>query len=876
MALPTGMVAFLMSDIEGSTRLISLVGDAFGTLLDDHHALMRQAVEGRDGVVVSAEGDSVFAVFPSARLAIEAAIGAQRALSTHSWPGTAQVRVRIGIHAGEAVFRSGTYTGLDVHRTARIMDAAWGGQILVSDAVRALTPETLQDGVALRDLGLHQLRDMPARERLHQVVAPGLLPEFPALRLEEGMAASTLPAPLDRLIGREDEVAAVSALLAEHRLVTLTGPGGSGKTRLSIEVARHAHDEFPAGAWFVAVEAVRNPRLVIPTVAQALGVPEQGGRAIGDVLAERLRDRRALIVLDNLEQVIEAAPDIARLLGQTTSVAILATSRERLAVAGEQSFQVLPLSLPADGAQVSAADVQGAAAIQLFVDRARAVLARFELTDANAATIAAICQRLDGLPLAIELAAARVNVLGLEELLERLNRSLSVLAAARRDLPNRQRTLRAAIGWSHDLLSEAEQKLFRRCAVFVGGMDIEALEAVADADRSLGSPVVDLVGALADRSLVRSFHERATGTSRLSMLETIREFATEQLEAAGESAELQAGHAAHYASVAEAAAGVMVDPRRDEILDRLDGDLGNLRTAIAWSLASGETVIGLRLAAALNDFWHLRNHITEGVRVLEELVTASAADGDASLRARATLVAGSLLTWLGDPERSLALSLEGTAMAERLRDKQNVAFGKSAVGWSMFYTHADGAFDVFVEGAEAARQAGEVALEMECLMGQAWTHLLLGRPEAASARANDVIGIADRIGVPYIAAFAEVTLGIVAGESGDRPAALRHYRAALRLAHGSGGHVGTSLALEAVGWAAVEDGRPELGVRLAAAAERLREEIRGNVSLAELRREPPLARARRLMPEEAFEAARQQGRALTVDEAVALALEEAG
>ena len=525
-SLPTGTVAFFMSDIEGSTRLISAVGDAFPRLLDEHHSLMDAAIDAEGGTVVSTEGDSFFAVFSSARQAVAAAIHAQGEMAGHGWPMGAQVRVRIGIHAAEAMLGGKDYTGLELHRTARIMAAAWGGQIIISEAARVLSGADLPEGVTLRDLGVHRLRDIPQPERLYQLTPRGHELDFPTPRTMTITTPTNLPASMTRFIGRARELDEVRALMRSQRLLTLTGPGGSGKTRLSIETARTLLDEFPDGVWFVALEAVRDPKLVIPTISQTLGSREQAGRAVSDVLASRLTDERTLLVLDNLEQVVESAGDIAELLQATTSLAIVASSREPLSIAGEQVYLVPPLPLPEALAHPRAADVRESGSIELFVERARATRSDFHLTDENASAIAAICRRLDGLPLAIELAAARINVLAPDQILSRLEHRLTLLASSRRDLPDRQRTLRGAIDWSHDLLSGPERVLFRRCSVFTGGMDLEAIEALVDPEYEAGADVLALTTTLVDRNLLRSTYEG--GLARLAMLETIREYAMER------------------------------------------------------------------------------------------------------------------------------------------------------------------------------------------------------------------------------------------------------------------------------------------------------------------------------------------------------------
>lgn len=412
----------------------------------------------------------------------------------------------MGIHAGEAVFGGRDYTGLDVHRTAHCgCRLGWSGLALGCGPCTCW--RCPPGGFAFRDLGTHGLRDMPGPEHLYQLLAPGLTTEFPPLRTMNMAIRTNLPASFTRFVGRQREVDEVSALVDSQRLVTLTGPGGTGKTRLSIETARTLLDRFPDGVWFVALDSVRDPQLVVPTIAHTLGVREQPGLPMSAVLTERLAAEKTLLVLDNLEQVIAAAPDIASLLAATASVSILASSREPLSIGGERVYPVPPLAVPGDSLHPSAADLQGSGSIELFIERAQAVRPAFTMTDENAPAIAAICRRLDGLPLAIELAAARLNVLAPNQILSRLDESLTLLASSRRDLPDRQRTLRGTIDWSHDMLPEPERVLFRRMSVFTGGTDLETVQAVADPGHELSAGALDLVTALVDRSLLRSSDE---------------------------------------------------------------------------------------------------------------------------------------------------------------------------------------------------------------------------------------------------------------------------------------------------------------------------------------------------------------------------------
>jgi predicted ATPase/class 3 adenylate cyclase len=855
--LPTGTVTFLFTDVEGSTNLLHELGpSAYAEALAVHRRILREAFTAHGGVEVDTQGDSFFVAFPTAPGALAAAAQAQHALAA------GPIRVRMGIHTGTPLLSDEDYVGADVHRAARIAAAGHGGQVLVSATTAVLVGTS-----GLRDLGSHRLKDLSAPEHIYQL-GEGDLPPLKSLH------RTNLPVPATSFLGRERELAELTGLLGRDdiRLVTLTGPGGTGKTRLSLATAAACAERYPDGVWFVALDAVRDPQLLIPTIAQTLGEPEQPGRPISAILADRLANAKTLLVLDNLEQIIDAAPDIASLLQATASLSVCASSREPLSIAGERVYPVPPLAIPAESDHPTVADLKGAGAIELFIDRARAARPEFALTDENAPVIAAICRRLDGLPLAIELAAARLTVLAPNQILSRLDDRLSLLASTRRDLPDRQQTLRGTIDWSHDLLSNRERALFRRLSVFTGGADLNGVQAVVDPDHELGEDVLDLLTALVDRSLVRSIQDG--DVARLAMLETIREYAAERLADSGETAALEARHAAYYTALAEAAAGVMRDPRRDELLDQFDREIGNLRAAITWSMRTGQSDTGLRLTTALSDFWHLRNHIAEAVRAIQDLLEASVADGVTVLRARATLIAAGLLTWLADSESSRPLAEKGIAMAEQLGDVMGVALGKSSLGWSIFYTDPKQALAVFEEGVAAARTAGDEPLEMETLMGQAWTHLRLGRLDEATDRASQVIELGDRVGVAYITSFALLTLGAVRTAKGDLGTAMGHYADALRRAHSAGAHVGTALALDAIASVALDRGDVDRGIRLSSAADRLRKDIGGKVTLGEIGLAEPLTRARGMVGRDEYERAFKAGQALSADQAVAMALEE--
>ena len=870
--LPTGTVAFLMTDIEGSTRLITELGDAFPTLLDDHLAVLDQAISSNGGTLVSTEGDSVFAVFPSVREAINAAVAAQRALAGHAWPGDVKLGVRIGIHVGEAVLGGRDYTGLDVHRTARVMAAGHGGQVLVTQAARDLALASAADKVRFLDLGIHYLRDLPDPEHLFQIEGPGLASAFPPVRTQTAATHARLPTFLTRFIGRTREIAEIGELLGRERMVTLTGPGGTGKTRLAIEVARDCTDRYPEGSWFVALEALHDPALVLPSIATTLGVPDQPGRPIAAVLADYLTARHVLLILDNLEQVIEAAPEIGSLLASAEGLDILATSREPLSIAGEHVHQVQPLDLPAEPGVPTAKDVGTNEAVQLFVERARAGRSDFTLTDTNAPAVAAICRRLDGLPLAIELAAARSNLLSPNQIVSRLDHRLTLLATTRRDLPDRQRTLRGAIDWSYDLLSGPEQTFFRRFSVFSGGAELDAIRAVVDPEEALGTDALDLTSALVDQSLLRP--TRIEDENRLDMLETIREYAAEHLAASPEDeSETRARHATYYRDLAEASQGVLTDVRGDELLDRLDRELPNFRAAIAWSLESRLPETGLRIAAALRDFWHLRNHLLEGRRALRELLGASVDAGATPVRFQALATSGLLASWHGDYGSAAELFEAAVVMAGVAGDRRQLAMAKTGRGYATIGSRPESARDDLEDAIAIAREIGDQFVLFNALQALALTQIRLGDLGAARGSVLEAIALGEASGERYYNATNLLALGLIEARDGNPESGGHRIAEALRQLSAVGGRGGVSIALDVLATLALERGEPEQGARLAAAADRLRREVGGGPSTAIILLEEPLDHARRTMTQADFEQAIAVGRGFSTDEAVALGLE---
>ena len=654
--LPTGTVTFLFTDIEGSTRLLTQMGDGYAAVLARHAEIIRSAIVDHAGTEVDTEGDSFFAAFSSATEALAAATAAQRALATAQWPEGASVRVRMGLHTGEGRLGGDSYIGLDVHRAARIAAAGHGGQVLLSDATRALIEGSLPSGVRIRGLGEHRLKDFDQPMRISQLEIDGLPALFPALKTLDARPGN-LPEQLTGFIGRNRELAQVAELLSAHRLVTLTGPGGTGKTRVALRVASELLAEYRDGAFFVDLAPIRDPALVPLAVAKALGVGvDPGGDALTTVRAH-LSDRNMLLVLDNFEQVTEGAAVVEEFLSNAPPLRILVTSRIPLGIYGEQEYEVQPF------------DTEGqpsSDAIDLFVDRARAVRPAFELTDEHAATVADIVARLDGLPLAIELAAGQVRILSPQAILSHLDRRLPLLASTSRGRPERQRTMWAAIEWSYDLLDEPEKRLFARLSAFAGGCSLEGADAVADPG-DLGMPLLEGLGALVGKSLLR----QSAGVGReprFSMLETILEYAGDRLRTDFDRDPTHQRMAEFFLAFAEEAEPHLTREEQAIWLDGCERETPNLRRALDWSAEAGQPDIGLQIASALWRFWQQRGPMWEGRRALDRLLTLPASSS--AIRAKALGAASALAWWDGDAPATRRYAEEALPLAQKGGDRQ--------------------------------------------------------------------------------------------------------------------------------------------------------------------------------------------------------------
>ncbi len=681
MPLPSGTVTFLFTDIEGSSARWEQHPTAMRGALAQHDVLLRTAVVEHGGVLIKSMGDGILAAFALAEDALMAALTAQRALQRADWGTLGRLPVRMGVHTGAAEPQDGDYLGPTLNRAARIMGTGHGGQILLSRATAELLQDQLPTTITLQPLGSFRLKDLTRPEQILQVVVADLPANFPTLRTLDARQHN-LPAQATALIGREREVSELCDLLRQPavRLVTLTGPGGTGKTRLALQTAAELIEHFPQGVWFVNLAPVTDAALVLPAIAQTLDIREIAGRTWSETLRDALRDQQLLLVLDNFEQIVAAAVEIATLLAAAPQLKILVTSREALHLAAEHVVAVPPLALPERMVRLPIEQFSQYEALRLFIERARAVRADFSITNTNAPVLAEICWRLDGLPLAIELAAARIRLFTPEALLARLEQRLSLLTTGPRDLPARHQTLRTTIDWSYALLTTDEQILFRRVAVFLNGCQIEAIERICDLDATLGTKLLDCLAALVDKSLVKQYSD-SSGEPRFSMLETIREYALERLIAFEEEETVRRAHAAYYLDFAEVAELQLTSGRRQDWVLRLEQDNDNLRAALTWSRSAtnGDTIL-LRLAGALWWFWHFCGYAATGRTWLEEALTSEAGQMATEGRAKALCGAGALADHQGDHETARVWLEESIALYRAVGNRRGLGYALTYFG----------------------------------------------------------------------------------------------------------------------------------------------------------------------------------------------------
>ena len=758
--LPVGTVTFMLTDIVASTRLWERYPDAMRLSTVRHDELIEAIVAEHSGILVRprGEGDSRFAVFRRASDGVAAACGVQRALRAEAWPLPEPLGIRIALHTGEADLRDGDYYGTSINRCARLRDAAHGGQIVVSGITASLARDRLPDRVTLRSLGRHQLRDLPEPDEILQLLHPDLPTDFPPLRTLSA-APHNLPVQLTSFVGRNQELNQLRQLLLDDdvRLVTLTGAAGTGKTRLAMRVGEECLAEFPQGVFFVGLAPLKDPELIASTIGEAIGVREVAGQPFLRTIIDALQTQDVLLVLDNFEHLMEQSRQVIELLSRCASLKILVTSREVLHLAGERVFSLAPMDVPDARGSLTAENLQAFDAVQLFIERARAVKPNFALTPQNVPAIVEICSQLDGLPLAIELAAARVQLLPPDALVERLGLTYqqrqSLLTSGGSDRPLRHQALSSAIDWSYSLLKPSEQRLFRRLAVFSGGFTLAAAEAMCATDEELRDQVLDGIASLIDKSLVRPAEEGGR-EARCRMLDTIRAYALMQLQAAGEADTVHRLLAEQLVDLAEQAEPKLTGPEQVEWLDRLEREHANLRAALQWC-ESGDTALELRLAAALWRFWSTRGYLGEGLRWLESAIRA-AGNEQAPALGRALNGAANLAREHGDYSRAEMLHQRSLSISRERNDRHGTAEGLNNLGLIALYQGQH----------EAAQQYCAEGLEL-------FRHI------------DDAGGIAAALN----------NLGNVARERGDSDAAARLHRQSLALRREIGDKRGIALSL---------------------------------------------------------------------------------
>jgi predicted ATPase/class 3 adenylate cyclase/DNA-binding XRE family transcriptional regulator len=928
--LPTGTVTFLFTDIEGSTHLLQALGsDRYAVLTKEHHRLLRAVCAAHQGRVVDSQGDSCFMAFPTAQEALAAAAETQRALAAYAWPAGAAVRVRMGLHTGTAQVVGERYIGLDVHRAARIAAAGHGGQVLLSRSTRELVEDTLPDGASLRNLGAHRLKDLQRPEELAQLVLPDLLADFPSLNALD-RHRHNLPIQLTSFVGREREVAELTPLLMETRLLTLTGPGGTGKTRLALRLAAEVVERFPDGVWLVELAPLADPALVPQTVATALGAREQPRRAPMDALLDVVRPKTLLLVLDNCEHLIAACAALAEaLLRAAPGLRILASSREALSIAGETAYRVPSLPLPEAGHESDVAVLAGNDCVRLFVERAAAAQPAFHLTATNAPAIAQIGQRLDGIPLALELAAARATVLQPHQIAAGLDDRFRLLTGGRRTALPRHQTLHALIEWSHELLTEPERVLLRRLSVFAGGWSLDAAEAVCGKD--LSADVLDTLARLADKSLVEVEALGEATEARYRLLETIRQYAREKLVAAREMEAIRGRHLDYFVRLAETSEPKLRTAEQLEWLGRLDAEHDNLRAALAWALERGANDLALRLVAAIAYFWILR-YLSEGLNWLREPLARTQIETSTTgvrenpgsppsvvqYRAKALHLSAMMYLVTLDALAARAAVAEALRLWRALGDTWWVAVDLEMQALIRTFQHEyEAALANLEEGVALARQLDDPWPLATCLIRFGDALRPMGRAAEARPRLEEGVALARRFGDRILLSEGQRELGLIAFAEGDLVTAVSLTEEALVNARDLGSLPHTFLALfqsisiaclqgnpqkargfcrevlaldlatslfgnafllSALGMVACFDDDPSMGVRLLAAGETLFLQVGFDINSGA---EEPTFKVLRLALDTAqarlgpttFQAAWAEGQQLPSDQAAALAME---
>jgi predicted ATPase/class 3 adenylate cyclase len=954
--LPTGTITFLFTDIAGSTRLWQEHPQLMPVALARHDAILRQAIEVANGFVVKTAGDAFMAVFATQQDGLQAALTAQRALCAELWPTPLSLRVRMGLHTGVTEERDNDYYGHEVNRAARIQAVGHPQQIVLSQSVYEGVKESLPDTVALLDLGLHQLKDLNEPEALWQLCHPDLPATFPPLDSLSHWP-NNLPRQTTIFIGREAQIAEGQRLLERGACLTLVGAGGCGKTRLALQIAAEALPEYPHGVWLTELAAVTEPGLVASSVASVLGLREQPGKTITQTLVEYARSRTLLLVLDNCEHLLVACAQLVdTLLRSCSHVKVLATSREPLNLKAEQTFRVPSLSLP-DPKSPTLDSLRQCEASRLFIERATAVKADFLPTERNALAIAQVCQRLDGIPLAIELAAARVKVLTVEEINARLDHRFRLLTGGDRMALPRQQTLRALIDWSYDLLTEAEKTMLRRLSVFAGGWTLASSEAVCAGEGTSGEgieewEVLDLLSSLVDKSLVVA--QTQDKTTRYPLLETVRQYARDRLIESGESEAVQRRHRDYFLALAEEAKSQLAGADQRKWLKRLEAEYENLRAGLDWSRRAKDSAESFRFCGALQVYWRMQSHYTEGrewcVRALEtaggkerspacaetlhgagimagglgdyaasrtyheESLAIRKEVGDRSGIAASLHELGIVGYYQGDYASSLACQQESLVIRREIGDRSGIAYSLNGLGivasaqgdyvsarayhaesltirkeigdrigisvslnnlGQVAYSQGDyaSALNCWEESLPIQQEMGDrhgICVSLNSLGHVAQAQ---GNYAAAGAYYEESLTIRREIGDRRGIAASLNGLGIVAYFQGDYASARAYYEESLMIRREMGDRSGIAYSLEAFARLSASESRLEQTAALWASADILREQI--GAPRPPIRQEVyarDVAYVRQALGEEAFSVAWEEGRAMTMEQAVEYAL----
>ena len=883
MPLPSGTVTFLFSDIEGSTRLWEEHPEAMRLALARHDELLRQAIEDNYGVVFKTIGDAFCAAFATAPDALAAALAAQVAFHSEPWPDALSLRIRMALHAGAAGFRDNDYFGQPLNRVARLLAAGHGGQVLLSDVAHDLTRDTLPPSASLRPLGEHRLRDLGRPEPVFQLLSPALSDTFPPLKsLDNPELLNNLPQQVTSFIGREKEIEAVRTLLHKTRLLTLTGSGGSGKTRLGLQVAAEVLEDYPDGAWLVELAPLSDPALVPQSIAQALSVREEPGKPLMQTLTAALKSQRLLLVLDNCEHLLAACAQLVdTLIRSCPGVRVLASSREGLGTAGETVYRIPSLSLPDLKQTATPASLTTYEAVRLFVDRAMAALPAFAVTNHNAPALASLCHRLDGIPLAIELAAARVRSLSVEEINGKLDNCFRLLTGGSRTALPRQQTLRALIDWSYDLLKGQEKTLLCCLSVFAGGWTLEAAEQVGTGESLTGASiedweVLDLLTSLADKSLVLA--QTQGEATRYGLLETVRQYARDRLTESGESLVVRARHGDCFLTLAEEVKPKLRGPEQAQWLEVLEEEHDNLRQALTWYMEDIEDTEagekGLRLGTALSEFWWTRGHLSEGRERLGALLAHPGGQERTKARADALNGAG-MLTWgQGDYGGARGLYEESLAIGRALGDKRGIAYSLANLGLvSAEQGDYSGARVLLEESLTIGRELGDkrgIALSLNYLGNAAYKQ---GDYSGARVLLEESLTIGRASGNKFGIAASLTNLGNVAYEQGDYALARVLHEESLAIGRELGAKAVIADGLEAFATLAARELQEERSARLWGAAAALRETFGSPLSPAKHeKQEREMTAVRETLGEDAFAAAWAQGRAMTMEQAIEYAL----